>query len=117
MGPCLVVSQGNSLHSKQCWTPFWWAQLQIAQNLFSRATQPTAPLGQVPLVILGHFSQAIPQTPTFIFPSIPVVSDAKRIFNVFALLLCVDYPPSIYSLNKCRFNGLVFIGSLVVVPF
>jgi hypothetical protein len=37
--------------------------LQIWQNLFSLATQPTLPLGQVPLIIFGHFSHAIPQTP------------------------------------------------------
>jgi hypothetical protein len=43
--------------------PLWKAQLQIWQNLFSLATQPAAPLGHVPLCILGHFSQAIPQTP------------------------------------------------------
>jgi len=35
--------------------------------MFSLATQPTLPFGHVPLCILGHFSQAIPQTPTFIF--------------------------------------------------
>jgi hypothetical protein len=61
-----VVSQGNSLHSKQSFTPFMWAQLQIWQNLFSLAMQPTSPLGHVPLCILGHFSHAIPQTPIFI---------------------------------------------------
>jgi hypothetical protein len=66
MGPCLVVSQGNSLHSKQSFTLFVYAQLQILQNLFSRATQPTDPFGQAPLCILGHFSQAIPQTPILI---------------------------------------------------
>jgi hypothetical protein len=62
MGPCLVVSHGNSLHSKQSLTPLLYAQLQIWQNLFSLATQPTAPFGHVPLIILGHFSQAIPLT-------------------------------------------------------
>jgi hypothetical protein len=65
MGPCLVVSQGNSGHSKQSLTPLVYAQLHIWQNLFSRATQPTSPLGHVPFCILGHFSHAIPQTPTF----------------------------------------------------
>jgi hypothetical protein len=62
MGPCLVVSQGNSGHSKQSFTPLV-AQLQIWQNLFARATQPTAPFGHVCFCIFGHFSQAIPQTP------------------------------------------------------
>jgi hypothetical protein len=61
-----VVSHGNSLHSKQNATPFLWAQLQIAQNLFSRATQPSGPAGHMFFCILGHFSHAIPQTPTFI---------------------------------------------------
>jgi hypothetical protein len=65
MGPCLVVSQGNSLHSKQNLTLFVWAQLHILQNLFSLAKQPTLPFGHVPFCILGHFSQAIPQTPIF----------------------------------------------------
>jgi hypothetical protein len=65
MGPFLVVSQGKSLQSKQNCMPLVYAQLQIWQNLFSLATQPTGPLGQVPLVILGHFSHAIPHTPTF----------------------------------------------------
>jgi hypothetical protein len=65
MGPFLVVSHGNSLQSKQNWTPFVNAQLQIWQNLFSLAKQPTDPFGQVPLVIFGHFSHAIPQTPAF----------------------------------------------------
>jgi hypothetical protein len=65
MGPFLVISHGNSLHSKQSLTPLVKAQLQIWQNLFSLATQPAVPLGQVPFCILGHFSQAIPQTPIF----------------------------------------------------
>jgi hypothetical protein len=43
------------------------AQLQILQNLFSLATQPTEPFGHVPFCILGHFSQAIPQTPIPMF--------------------------------------------------
>jgi hypothetical protein len=60
-----VVSQGNSGHSKQYFTPFVWAQLHMAQNLFSLAMHPTLPFGQVPFRILGHFSHAIPQTPTF----------------------------------------------------
>jgi hypothetical protein len=73
MGPCLVVSQGNSLQSKQNFTPLVWAQLQIWQNLFSLATQPTVPFGQVPFCIFGHFSQAIPQTPIRMYiPSLPV---------------------------------------------
>jgi hypothetical protein len=66
MGPFLVVSQGNSLHSKHTVTPLVWAQLQIWQNLFSRGVQPLGPAGQAPFCILGHFSHAIPQTPIFI---------------------------------------------------
>jgi hypothetical protein len=58
-----VVSQGNSAHSKQSLTPFVKAQLHIWQNLFSLATQPVVPFGQLPFCILGHFSHAIPQTP------------------------------------------------------
>jgi len=65
MGPFLVVSHGNSLHSKHILTPFVKAQLHIWQNLFSLATQPAGPAGQVPFCIFGHFSQAIPQTPIF----------------------------------------------------
>jgi hypothetical protein len=72
MGPCLVVSHGNSLHSKQSFTPLVYAQLQILQNLFSLATQPTLPFGHVPLCILGHFSHAIPQTPILILTISPV---------------------------------------------
>jgi hypothetical protein len=66
MGPFLVVSHGNSKHSKQSFTPFVNAQLQIWQNLFSLAIQPASPFGQLPFRILGHFSHAIPQTPIFI---------------------------------------------------
>jgi hypothetical protein len=65
MGPDLVVSQGNSLQSKQNLTPLVYAQLHMAQNLFSLATQPLGPAGQMLFCILGHFSQAIPQTPAF----------------------------------------------------
>jgi hypothetical protein len=65
MGPLLVVSQGNSEHSKQRATPFSNAQVAIRQNLFSFGTHPAAPLGHSALTILGHFSQAIPQTPIF----------------------------------------------------
>jgi len=72
MGPCLVVSQGNSVHSKQSFTPLVYAQLQILQNLFSLATQPTFPFGQFPLCIFGHFSHAIPQTPILILIILPV---------------------------------------------
>jgi hypothetical protein len=61
-----VISQGNSPHSKHTATPFLLAQLQIAQNLFSLATQPFGPAGQLPFCIFGHFSHAIPQTPIFI---------------------------------------------------
>lgn len=67
MGPIFVVSQGKLVHSKHNLTPLLCAQLQIWQNLFSRAKQPAFPFGHVPLIILGHFSHAIPQTPTFIF--------------------------------------------------
>jgi len=66
IGPLLVSSQGNSAHSKQSLTPFFNAQVQILQNLFSLGMQPCSPFGQVCLTILGHFSQAIPQTPIFI---------------------------------------------------
>jgi hypothetical protein len=66
MEPDLVVSQGNSLQSKQNLMPLVYAQLHIAQNLFSRATHPLGPAGQMLFCILGHFSQAIPHTPTFI---------------------------------------------------
>jgi len=66
MGPFLVVSHGNSLHSKHNLTPLVYAQLQIWQNLFSLATQPAGPAGQMFFCIFGHFSHAIPQTPIFI---------------------------------------------------
>jgi hypothetical protein len=59
-------SQGNWLHSKHHLTALAWAQLAILHILFSLGTQPCSPLGHIPLVILGHFSQAIPQTPIFI---------------------------------------------------
>jgi hypothetical protein len=38
----------------------------MAQNGFSLGMHPLVPLGQVSFTILGHFSQAIPQTPIFI---------------------------------------------------
>ena len=63
MGPSLVISQGNSGHSKQSFKPLVKAQLQIWQNLFARAIQPITPFGHVCFCIFGHFSQAIPQTP------------------------------------------------------
>jgi hypothetical protein len=65
-----VVSHGKSLHSKHSLTPLLKAQLQIWHILFSLATQPTVPLGQVPFCIRGHFSQAIPQTPIFMFSTL-----------------------------------------------
>jgi hypothetical protein len=66
MGPVFVISQGNSAHSKHNLTPLSNAQVAILQNLLSLATQPVFLLGQVPLTIRGHFSQAIPHTPIFI---------------------------------------------------
>jgi hypothetical protein len=58
----LVVSHGKSGHSKHSVTPRLNAQVQIAQNLLSLGMQPSGPAGQVPAVMRGHFSQAIPQT-------------------------------------------------------
>jgi hypothetical protein len=115
MGPCLVVSHGNSVHSKQSLTPFWWAQLQIWQNLFSFATQPTAPLGQVPLVILGHFSHAIPQTPTFKFiPSLPLKKTTDPYLNgklIFSLVVVAGN--RLYTTTTSRLRGrLLFNGSV-----
>ncbi len=66
IGPDFVVLQGNSGHSKQSATPLRKAQVAMAHILFSLGLQPVSPLGQVPFVILGHFSQAIPQIPIFI---------------------------------------------------
>jgi hypothetical protein len=66
MGPLFVTSQGNSAHSKHSLTPLLNAQVAILQNLLSLATQPCFLFGQVPFVMLGHFSQAIPHTPIFI---------------------------------------------------
>jgi hypothetical protein len=81
MGPCLVVSHGKSLHSKQGFIPLMWAQLHILQNLFSLATHPTLPLGHKPLCIRGHFSQAIPQTPILIFNHSLVLKKLYRLIN------------------------------------
>jgi hypothetical protein len=77
-GPDFVVSHGNSPHSKHSFTPLLNAQVQMAQNLFSRATHPAAPFGQFPAVILGHFSHAIPQTPTRIVTSLVRISRECR---------------------------------------
>ncbi len=49
---------------------------------------PAEPLGQVPLVILGHFSHAIPQTPTFILMLTSLFGEAfllKKCCMVFCL--------------------------------
>lgn len=61
-----MVSQGNSLHSKHNDTFLINAHFEILQNLLSLGLQPSSPLGQVLLTILGHFSQAIPHTAIFI---------------------------------------------------
>jgi hypothetical protein len=66
-----VVSQGKSGHSKQSLTPFLQAQVATLQKGFSLGSQPTGWLGQVPFVILGHFSQAIPHTPIFMQDPLP----------------------------------------------
>jgi hypothetical protein len=47
--------------------PFTFAQLAILHILFCFGVHPLIPFGQVWCVIRGHFSQAIPQTPIFIF--------------------------------------------------
>jgi hypothetical protein len=60
-----VFSHGNSPHSKHKSTSLAKAHEAIWHILFSRGTQPAAPFGHEPFVILGHFSQAIPQTPIF----------------------------------------------------
>jgi hypothetical protein len=105
------------VHSKQSLTPFWWAQLQIWQNLFSLATQPTAPLGQVPLVILGHFSHAIPQTPTFTFiPSLPLKKTTDPYLNGksnFSLVVVAGN--RLYTTTTSRLRGrLLFCASVRV---
>jgi hypothetical protein len=67
IGPAFVFSQGNSWHSKQRRTPFSNAQVEILQNLFSLGTQPSGKFGHVFATRRWHFSQAMPQTPIFIF--------------------------------------------------
>jgi hypothetical protein len=47
------------------------AQEAILHILFSLGMHPSSPLGHDLLAILGHFSQAIPQTPIFISISPP----------------------------------------------
>ena len=67
MGPVFVISQGKSAHSKHSLIPLLNAQVATLQNLLSLAIQPRSLFGQMPLTIRGHFSQAIPHTPIFIF--------------------------------------------------
>ncbi len=67
IGPSLIISQGNSSHSKQYRTPFSEPQVHILQNSFCLGVHPASPLGHFPCTILGHISHAIPHTPIFIF--------------------------------------------------
>ena len=66
MGPVFVISQGNSLHSKQNLMFFVYAHDAILQNLFSLGTHPSSPFGHLLCTMRGHFSHAIPQTPILI---------------------------------------------------
>jgi len=60
-----VSSQGKSGQAKQYLIPFRWAQVAIKQKGFSFGMHPTPGRGQVPSVIFGQTSQAMPQTPIF----------------------------------------------------
>jgi hypothetical protein len=82
IGPVFVISHGNFPHSKQNLILFSNAQDAILQNLFSFGTHPFSPFGHLFCLILGHFSQPIPQTPIliiFIFHLNP-----KLIFNLYS---------------------------------
>jgi hypothetical protein len=73
----LVVSHGNSGHSKHRLIFLWYAQVEILQKGFSFGMHPPSPLGQAPFIMRGHFSQAIPQTPIFI--QLPPVCESVKI--------------------------------------
>jgi hypothetical protein len=81
--------------------------LQILQNLFSLATQPATPFGQAPFCILGHFSQAIPHTPTRILkPSCKYL--ATCLFMVFVFFLFYVGEMVLAVPQNCNWGRLLF---------
>jgi len=78
--------------------------LQIWQNLFSLAVQPAEFAGHVFFCILGHFSQAIPQTPIFIFGTFEYLLCFAGIYQHWVLLESLKAKASYLTLGDCSEN-------------